>query len=297
MTQTVAVLGTFETAAENSEIVARHIEGAGARAIRIHRDEPWANKVRKMLPAQVVYGAGFGFAAKMWATARLLGKRTINHWAGTDVLLALEDARMAAMAQRAKRFVGQHLAWAPWLADELAMIGISARALTVVTPIRYEQRDRPAPPAVLTYLPDARADFYGAQVVYALARRFPDVPFAVVAGTQEKQPAMPNITYLGWVTGMAPLYEQYPILLRVARHDGLPKMVLEALACGNQVIFEYPFAGCWHARTEEEASAALGQIIAAGCPINRPGHEFVAQHYDAEQLVAALLREIGVVQA
>ena len=96
---------------------------------------------------------------------------------------------------------------------------------------------------------------------------------------------------------MAPLYEQYPILLRVARHDGLPKMVLEALACGNQVIFEYPFAGCRHARTEEEASAALGQIIAAGCPVNRAGHEFVERDYGNEQLVAALLREIGVVKA
>jgi len=73
--------------------------------------------------------------------------------------------------------------------------------------------------------------------------------------------------------------------------------VLEALACGNQVIFEYPFAGCRHARTEEEASAALGQIIAAGCPVNRAGHEFVERDYGNEQLVAALLREIGVVKA
>lgn len=204
---------------------------------------------------------------------------------------------MRSMARGAARWIGRHLAVAPWLAAELRTVDIRAAVTPFVTPVRYELRARPAPPAVLTYLPDDRADFYGAPVVYALARRFPDVPFAVVAGTQEKQPAIPNVTYLGWVTGMAPLYEQYPILLRVARHDGLPKMVLEALACGNQVIFEYPFAGCWHARTEEEASAALGQIIAAGCPINRPGHEFVAQHYDAEQLVAALLREIGVVQA
>lgn len=295
--QTIAVLGTFETSAENSEVVARHIEAAGARAIRIHRDEPWASKVRKMLPAQVVYGAGFGFAAKMWAVARLLGKRTINHWVGTDVLLALEDARMRSMARGAARRIERHLAVAPWLAAELAAVGIRAAVAPFVTPVRYELRARPAPPAVLTYLPDERAGFYGAPVVYALARRFPDVPFAVVAGTAERQPAIPNVRYLGWVTDLAPLYEQHPILLRVARHDGLPKMVLEALACGNQVIFEYPFGGCRHARDEAEAAAALGQIIDAGCPINHQGHEFVALEYGNEQLVAALLREIGVEKA
>ena len=96
---TVAVLGTFDTAAENSEIVARHVEAAGGRAIRIHRDEPWGSKVRKMLPSQVVYGTGFGFAAKLWALARVMGKRTINHWVGTDVLMALEDPRLQSKAR------------------------------------------------------------------------------------------------------------------------------------------------------------------------------------------------------
>ena len=291
---TVAVLGTFDTAAENSEIVARHVEAAGSRAIRIHRDEPWGSKVRKMLPSQVVYGTGFGFAAKLWALARIMGKRTINHWVGTDVLMALEDPRLQPMAHKAARFIGQHLTVAPWLAEELATAGIRADLIPLVTPVRYDLRERPAPAGVLAYLPDDRADFYGGQIVYAAARRLPEISFVVVAGTQQRQPALPNVRYLGWVGDIAPLYEQYPILLRSARHDGLPKMVLEALAFGNQVIFEYPLVGCRHARTETEVVAAVRAIIAEGCPINVAGAEFVREHYRHDQLVAALLRTLGV---
>ena len=53
---TVAVLGTFDTGAENSESVARHIEAAGGRAIRIHRDEPRSE----------VYGAEVSPLALRW---------------------------------------------------------------------------------------------------------------------------------------------------------------------------------------------------------------------------------------
>ncbi len=291
---TVAVLGTFDTAAENSEIVARHIEAAGGRAIRIHRDEPWGSKIRKILPSQVVYGTGFGFAARLWALARVMGKRTINHWVGTDVLMVLEDARLQPMARGAARFISQHLTVAPWLVEELATAGIRADLLPLVTPERYNLRTRPAPAGVLAYLPDDRADFYGGQIVYAAARQLPEIPFAVVAGTQERQPALPNVRYFGWVSDIAPLYEQYPILLRVARHDGLPKMVLEALAFGNQVIFEYPLGGCRHATTAAGVLAAVHAIIAEGCPVNIAGAEHVREHYRHDQLVGALLGTLGV---
>ncbi len=291
----VAVLGTFETVAENSEIVARHIEAAGGQAIRIHRNEPWISKIRKILSSQVVYGTGFGFAAKLWLLGRVLGRRTINHWVGTDVLMALEDPRMRRMAQRAAPFIGQHLTVAPWLAQELETAGIRASLVPLVTPVRYDLRRGPAPAGVLAYLPDDRADFYGGPIVYAAARQLPEIPFAVLAGTQEKQPAIPNVRYFGWIDDIAPLYEQYPILLRVARHDGLPKMVLEALAFGNHVIFEYPLEGCRHARTEAEAVSAIRDIVAEGCPVNEAGRRLVQEHYRHDQVVAALLQMLGVV--
>jgi hypothetical protein len=292
--RTVAVLGTFETAAENSEIVARHIEAAGHRAIRLHRDEPLTSKVRKIGASQIVYGTGFGFAAKLWALSRALGKRTINHWVGTDVLLAVQDVRYRQMAMQARRFIQRHITAAPWLSEELETIGISSRPFAYTTPVRYEQRATPGRPGVLSYLPDDRADFYGAEIVRAVARQLPDVPFGVVAGTADRQPALPNVAYLGWTGDMQPLYERYPILLRVAQHDGLPKMVLEALAYGNQVIFEYEFPGCYHATTEAQAAAAVRDILAEGCPINTTGSEHVRKNYDNEKLTRDLLRAIGV---
>jgi hypothetical protein len=290
----VAVLGTFETAAENSEVAARHIEAAGSRAIRVHRDEPLASKVRKLAASQIVYGTGFGFAEKLWAVSRAMGKRTVNHWVGTDVLLALEDERHRKMARGAARFIQHHLAFAPWLAGELETLGISAGVAPFTTPVRFEQRPAPGKPGVLAYLPDDRAEFYGAEIMRGVARQLPDVPFGIAAGTAERQPPIPNVTYLGWIDDMRPFYERYPILLRVARHDGLPKMVLEALAYGNQVVFEYEVPGCHHATTEAEALGAIQAILAEGCPINTRGSQLVRERYSNEALSRHLLEGIGV---
>ncbi len=290
----IAVLGTFETPAENSEIAARHIEAAGHKAIRIHRDEPLASKIRKLAASQIVYGTGFGFAAKLWALSRAMGKRTVNHWVGTDVLLALQNERYRVMARQAARFIQRHLAFAPWLVEELKAIGLLATAAPFTTLAWFAQRAAPGRPGILAYLPDERAEFYGAEIVRAVARSLPDLPCGVVAGTAERQPAIPNVTYLGWIGDMRPLYERYPILLRVARHDGLPKMVLEALAYGNQVVFEYEFPGCHRATNEAEALAAVGNILASGCPINSEGSKLVRERYSTEQLARRLLEGIGV---
>lgn len=291
---TVAVFGTFETAAENSEIVAHHIEGAGSRAIRIHRDESWPSKIRKMAQAHVVVGAGFGFADKMWMAARALGKRTVNYWVGTDVLTALTNPVMQRKALRATRFIHTNLADAPWLADELKTIGITAQMIPLPSAIGFDLRSAPGQPGVLAYLPNERADFYGAPVVQALARRLPDLPFAVVAGTADRQPAISNVTYLGWVQDMQPLYARYPILVRVTRHDGLPKMVREALAYGNQVVFRYAFPGCHHATNADEAFAAVERILAEGCPINASGSQHLRTVYDRDRSIRDMLHAMGV---
>ncbi len=75
----------------------------------------------------------------------------------------------------------------------------------------------------------------------------------------------------------------------------LPKMVLEALAYGNQVVFEYEFPGCYHATNAAEALAAVRAILAAGCPVNTAGSAACARATTgSEQLTRNLLQAIGV---
>lgn len=290
----IGVLGTFESPVENSALAAAWVEKAGWQVIRIHRDDPWPLKVRKLLAADVLYGTGFGFAWKLFLLARAAGRRTINHWMGTDVLLALEDPRLRRMARLADRFIVRQLAQAPWLATEIATLGIRAEVLTLVTELNATTlRAAAAPPGVLAYLPDQRPDFYGGPIIYRLAEALPELPFGVVAGTAGHTPLLPNLRYYGWVDDMGHLYDRYPILVRVARHDGLPKMVLEALARGNQVIFEYEFPHCYRATSYEEALAALRVILSAGCPVNRAGHDYVMTTYSPEQTTQKLLEVLS----
>lgn len=293
----VCVLGEFYDSGkpDASQFIACQLELRGIEVLRIRSSIPFKERLRAIRRADAVYSTAHGFSYRFFALVKTLGKRSVNHWIGTDVLRAISSQSWARQAKLTDVFIDKQLTVAPHLVHELASIDLQA-GLVPILPDHTGIGIRTSSPrkvSVLTYLPDARPDFYGAEVVYGLARQFPNVSFVVVAGTSHVQPELPNIEYLGYIQNMDRLYEQAPILIRMPEHDGLPKMVLEALIRGNQVIYNYDFPYCYRAANLEEAAACLMQIIADGCPINHDGHRYVVEKYDQqasiEKLMAALL--------
>ena len=217
--------------------------------------------------------------------ARSTGKPVVYHWIGSDVLRIIKDT---PLRRRLKKMLidiapAIHLAVYEPLRDELAEIGIHSQHFPLV---QADFPDEPFPLpkdfAVLCYLPAQRWEFYYGDRVMEIARWLPDIQFHIVAA-QSAIGAPGNVSFHGYVEDMKFLYRQSNALIRLTHHDGLSKMVLEALAYGRHVLWNHPFPHCYRVDTVEEITEKL-LLLSKTNTINLSGHNFVKQHYHPKVL-------------
>jgi len=173
--------------------------------------------------------------------------RIIHYWIGTDVQRALADTA-AGHGDRLRRAISgrEHFAGSEPLARDLGTLGIGAR----VVPFPWEgvpSPDRlPAMPerfTVLSYVPDARPEFYGGPELVAAARALPDARFVVMGGAGawvEDAPA--NLEFAGWVADTAGLYADASCVVRLTEYDSIGGTAVEGLAWGRPVIYSHELA-------------------------------------------------------
>jgi hypothetical protein len=218
---------------------------------------------------------------KLLRLARLMGKRVLLHWVGTDVLnlKAEAAARGPATVEFYRRMADANFADAPELIEELAALGLTADLFRLL-PDAVEPRDMPLPerPAVLSYWSPGRRDFYGGPTLDALADAFPDVPFLIVGTDGRGEPQHPNMKYLGRLEDLEAVYAQVSVLVRLPEHDSLSAMVLEMLGRGRQVIYSKPFPNCEYARSLDEAMSAL-RLCLARSETNKAGRAYVGENF------------------
>jgi hypothetical protein len=220
----------------------------------------------------VLYGVPDRFFRRQIALAIVLGRPLIRWWVGSDVLNVLQDREIRGAALDFNRFVRANITVAPHLRDELASAGIGATfipSLLNADPICVPY-DSPNTKSLLGYLPSSRKDFYGFDIVRQVVEQNHDIEFIVVADETHSVRAYSNVKSLGWVSDMTGVWDRTGGLLRVTAHDGMPRMVLEALRREKHVIYAWPFPGCRLARNAEEVQAALwssrdmkGRIVSA----------------------------------
>ncbi len=254
---------------------------------------PWPdNKLRKVIPqltnTDIYHGIYWDDCYKIFFAAKLLRKKTVCHWIGTDVFNVLRDKKRRLAIKILNKIIDVHLAGSPGLINELKEIGIDALWMPHIhAVVGGKVPPMPASPTVLSYLPDSRAEFYGASIVRQLADDFKDVKFIVVAGTGAGVVSPPNMTYLGYQKDMDKVYGNTTVLLRIVKHDGQALMVLEALARGRQVIWSEPFPHCHHARDFATAKAALSSII-RNPVINYSGVSYVQEEFNNNRVIGRL---------
>lgn len=183
----------------------------------------------------------------LWSALRWLNPHAVRvfYWVGTDVLNTTQDFEAGVLRHRpfARARQDHHLADAPWLVDELRDVGISALAKTLTLPdlAVAELAELPASFSVLTYIPDKRHSFYGAESLYAAARELREVRFHVVGGLGRwiAKP-LPNLHFYGWQSDMKKFQKDASVLVRLVQHDGTGLTALEGLSMGRHVIYSYP---------------------------------------------------------
>lgn len=251
-----------------------------ATADRLSRRE-WMRLVRFATAIVLVsYHELDVYVLSQLATAVALDVPIVRWWVGTDVLNAITRKEVRADVARVDRIVSENVAVAPHLVDELATIGVEALFVPsvldpgMVPPPMQDWRDGIKP--VVIYLPDARKEFYGLSQIEPVIASNPDIEFIVVADRTHSLGTYPNVESLGWVSDMRALDERWGCVLRITEHDGLPRMLLEALVYGLYAIYSRPLDGCWEAHGSKEIAAALDLYRMVSGP-NLPGREAVLE--------------------
>jgi hypothetical protein len=212
------------------------------------------NKVVKVLPqivnADIYHGIYWDDCYKNFFAAKLLGRKIVCHWIGTDVYQVLRDKKRSLAMKVLNRIIDIHLAGSLGLVEELKTINIKASWVPLIPgDFKTQIYSLPASPAVVAFIPEERPDFYKLSVLYELAASFQNVRF---------------------------------------EHDGLSLMVLEALSRGRQVIWSEQFPHCYYARDTASAKAALLKII-NNPEINHNGASYVQETFNKNKIIGGLV--------
>jgi glycosyltransferase involved in cell wall biosynthesis len=242
--------------------------------------------VRKSVVVSLIFG-------------KVLGKCSVCHWEGSDVMRAIKETGFRLMALMLNNFVDLNITFSENLQKELKHIGIDS----VVWPIPVDSQyflieELPPMPERFSVLCKIADDWlYGSDTFLKLAKDLPDVRFLVVPG-KDKQPSklltkireVSNVDFLGWKNDMLEVYKQSSALLRLTAHDGLSYMVVEALALGRQVIWSHnylPF--CHYVKSYDQIKKAiLG--IQKNPKLNVEGAHYVRKNFNSEHAIKELVR-------
>ena len=203
-----------------------------------------------------------------WQYRRLLaltavGTPIIRWWVGTNVLRAVneQDTRVAAL--RFSRVVADNVAVSGHLGTELRGIGMSSRTIGIpgrLAPAGPQPWEAGLSRAILVYLPEHLEDFYGGRLLDQLVSKRKDTVFYLLANSGKRYAGCGNVVPLDWTADMMGVYRKVGCLLRITEHDGLPRMIQEALMLGKYVIYSWPLDGCFLATDLAEVHTALSEV-------------------------------------
>jgi glycosyltransferase involved in cell wall biosynthesis len=208
------------------------------------------------------------------------------------VLLTLNKSEL--FTRFLKYIVTHHVVCAPQLAVDLEKVGIHASYLPVLCHIEPELLPLPEKTALLAYTGfhaknDTRA-FYGWHSLLRLAHDFPDLKFFIVGHVLRTDFEIPdNIINLGYVNNIRDILSQVTGLLRLTYHDGMPRLVLEAMATGRYIIYSQPFPHTFYARTYDELKKAVDSIRQKDSP-NIEGMRYIQKEFNIQYVAKQFLK-------
>ncbi|GEM_PF-1945037 len=223
--------------------------------------------IKKIQHADAVVFQGYKdishYEIKQLSLVPILNKPLIRKWSGSDVLYCYQHEQTYKGSKLLDRVVAQNISSeTSTLVTELEKINFKC---TLINPILSQPMSAPTintdlPKSVLVYLPDGREDFYGYQHIKQLIPQFKHLHFYIIANSKNLFSDHPNVTSLGWLDNLDDLWHKTGCLLRLTEHDGISRMVCEALIRGKFVIFSQSLEGCWQATDIKTAKHYLTEF-------------------------------------
>lgn len=264
------------------------VEGTSSFFNRIARAVSFALAV---LQVDVVYFTYIeqrtGFYAKI---AKLLGKKVVYHWAGTDVLNYLNHPDWL---NNWHPKVDMHLAYAPNLQNELKILGIESRVFTIVPKLKLESASMPQKHAVLLSIPDDKpglAEFYGYETMIKVIEEFPDLEFVVVRSSHPEKYPYQNVRHMGVLAWdeMEKVYNNISIVIRYPVHDGLSLLLMESTIKGKYMLYRYELPYTIHVSSFEDICTELRKLIDTPPEVNTEASKYGIKVYNQDTCLEEL---------
>ena len=208
------------------------------------------------------------------------------HWIGTDVYRLINDSFLKRQLKKyfiLSPLVKNLVVWDN-LKSELSQFNVKSTVLPLVK-LGSKKNIPPLPEkfSILTYVPFKRWEYYNGDMILKLAEKFPDIDFHLLAA-EGKTVKSSNVYTYGFVEDVTPFYKNNLILIRVTRHDGLAKMVLEALSYGRQVLWTIQFPHCIYIKNLDDCIRALNSLKKKQ-ELNLAGKTYVEQNFNQEKIL------------
>ena len=268
--------------------------------------------VRALRNADVVIRVGYPVGSPtirgrafdaFWSIVHRINRSALymHYWIGTDVQSVVryssENRLRTGVFERYATEI--HAVCASRLANELRPLDIGAVDLPFdgldLPPVDEKCLALPSQFTVLTYIPNERWAFYGGNQLIAVATRLPRTQFVVVGGNG-KWLAHPlsNVSFLGWRNDMVDLYGTCSAVLRLAQHDAVGGTVIEGLAMGRHVIYNYPVPFTTTVDFDD-TEAIIGAVKhleqrheSGTLELNLDGRRWALANYDEDRLIRRL---------
>jgi hypothetical protein len=216
-------------------------------------DAEWTDKIKRpsfplLWNVDVVYGIYLQTCSRYILAAKLLGKKTIVHFVGSDAYwMHREHSRWRRSYWR---FVLNHTDLIFYVSPHLEqLVGRHGTVLPFpisTTAFRESAREPTQKPdrEVLYYCPSGYVNerIYRLEWIINYAQKHPAEQITIIGNSSN--PAnydlkLPNVEVIPFVerSEMPALYRRHKILIRMTTEDGLPRMVHEALLSGLKVIY------------------------------------------------------------
>lgn len=256
-------------------------------------------KMYDIFTADIIYVIG-GTIKKSIAIdiGLLLKKKVVMHWVGTDVLSA-RDSIEFGLQKNIYIKECKHLCEIEWIKEELKEIGINAKICDLILLKNEDFKENMEIGkefSVLTYMAKGREKFYGIDLLYDVAKRYPNVKFIVVGSDGKGLNCLSNVNFVGWTKNMKKEYENSFLFLRLVKHDGLAFSVIEALALSRYVGYTYPLPidGVFHIKNKNDLFECIDLAMDNYNRrlINIKGHLQVICRYDFNTVLNNLVVKI-----
>lgn len=251
-----------------------------------------------VLTADVVVslkGVAENSLALKWAM--FLKKPILMGWMGSDVQGAQTLSENRKMNHKLLNYA-THFTDAIWLQQELLELEVKASILHFKS-ITPSQSGTPKHLlGVSAYIGQGREEFYGINSFLALARQYPRVSFHAYGTKGTGFEAPKNCKFHGWIKKeeVQKILNEFAIVYRNTNHDGNSQSVIEALANGNIVMWNYPMDGCIKIdKSVEDAFEEAVKLVESGTNRSRLVNKYI-EFYNPESIYRKFtikLREIG----